>query len=132
MIPCFKVSTADIQKELKVASMLQENQHKNIVQLLKHGRSKFNFYFIDMELCEMTLSDYIRDLRDKKPCMFNSDIVQTLRPVFVPGDAPSEGRLTNTWMIGVHIADGLAFMHGHKYAHRDLKPSNGMNVTCDV
>ena len=110
---------------MRLASLLQQSGHRNIVKILNHGRSKFNFYFIDMELCDLTLSDYIDYGRGNKPCPIDSDVIQTLRPVFVPKDSPS---VNNLWTIGIHIVSGLEFMHSHKYAHRDLKPSNGVRI----
>ena len=90
--------------------------HENIVILLGHGPFPNDQYYIDMELCALTLHSYIVD--DYKSAF---GIDNYLDPV------QSDSTLTcmSMWGILSHIASGLKFIHGLGYVHRDLKPKNG-------
>ena len=112
----------DIQNEVRVLSALQqEGGQENIITILDHGRNKFGYYFIDMDLCESTLSEYIEYHRGVQPCKIDPQKLSTLSPVFVQKDG---ALLDNLWTIGIHITRGLEFMHKKNYVHRDLKPGN--------
>ena len=56
-----QVSKSDIENEARVVRLLMEHGgHQNIVTILAHGfNAAFDGYFIDMELRDMTLKDYI-------------------------------------------------------------------------
>jgi len=76
-------------------------------------------YYIDMELFDLNLDDYIKGKR-------SLDLIQsTDKQVFIRGDPPLQRKMQNVWTIMSHIADGLKYIHKHKYVHRDLKPKNG-------
>jgi serine/threonine protein kinase len=99
------------------------SEHRNIVQVLQHGwLQSDSYYFIDMELCGLTLGDYINDRAtfvQQSPNLLND-------PIFVPHDCPTQQHLLNVWTITHHIGQGLEFIHGEQYAHRDLKPDNSI------
>jgi serine/threonine protein kinase len=102
------------------------SEHRNIVQVMQHdwflsGSS----YFIDMELCSLTLHDYIYN----RPLFVqqNPDLTNH-PPIFVVDDCSAHLNLLNVWSIISHIAQGLEFIHKEHYTHRDMKPQNG---TCN-
>jgi serine/threonine protein kinase len=120
------ITEADIQKEAdNITSLLRNGGHANIVNILQHGnlRSSGDCYIIDMELCDLTLHDYIRYRRSEVSVDFS--IVDTLAPVFAVKDCTSLMRMRNVWEITSHVANALEFMHSSGQVHRDLKPSNG-------
>lgn len=85
-------------------------------------------YFIDMELCNLTLHEYIN--YSNHGVTFDFEIHETSAPVFVSNDCSHLMRMRNVWTIIEHIALGLEFMHTHKQVHRDLKPKNSMSHEC--
>jgi serine/threonine protein kinase len=107
----------DIKNEERaIKKLCGKPTHKNIVEVLRLG-DLFNspYYFIDMELCDFNLEDYIyRDL----------DLpIQTSTPRFVTS-APSEAEALPIWKIMMEITSGVEFIHSKDEIHRDLKPSN--------
>lgn len=128
-----RVPEEDIKNEARVISSIHENGgHKNIIGILDHGwlKGSFNVYYIDMELAQLTLADYIDHLRGAKHS--SSNIVSDLSPVFVNPSSSFERRVHNIWVVGRHVAEGLNFMHANKHVHRDLKPTNGKNFYSDL
>lgn len=122
------VRKEDIEKEARVISSFQANSgHRNIVKILGQGwvKSSFNYYFIDMELCEFTLNDYIKYHRDSEPLLVAKNSIDSLYPAFAEQGTSMMSRMHNVWAIGEQIACGLEFMHQHGLVHRDLKPCNG-------
>lgn len=124
------VTPADIENEVRViSSLLEYGGHRNIVEVINHGRldSWSNDYFIDMELCDLTLRDYMDYLQDKITLTLISTEGAPISnpPIFEDKVNTPFARIRNTWAIGLHIASGLEFLHRHKYVHRDLKPRNG-------
>jgi len=91
--------------------------HPNIVAVLKLGPlPQTPYYFIDMELCDLNLAEYIHRRTPLSP----SESI----PYFVK-DAEPPLKAQQIWSIMYEIAKGLAFMHSLRVAHRDLKPANG-------
>jgi serine/threonine protein kinase len=86
----------------------------NIVTVLKHGDlPNSNYYFIDMELCDVALNDYISQHWPS------------------PGDERAPFSLTKehiqrVWLIMENITNGVEYIHSMKYIHRDIKPPNGI------
>lgn len=107
---------ADVENEIRAVDKLcKHGAHENIVRVLRHGVLRnFPYYFIDMELCAMTLADYIY----REPPAGESV------PRFIK-DAPSTIKALQIWNIMNQIAMGAAFIHSHGSVHRDLKPTNG-------
>jgi serine/threonine protein kinase len=122
---------ADVQNEAQVVSLiLALGGHVNIVNILRHDWLKHSFnqcYYIDMELCEFSLFDYIAHHNSMKADITSEiAIYNHLSPVVVKKNCSAMQKVQNIWAIGLHIARGLEFMHTHNHAHRDLKPGNGM------
>jgi serine/threonine protein kinase len=103
----------DIDEEIQELIRLQTfGGHPNIVALLKHGwLAPMKFYYIDMELCNLNLSDYIHGQ--------GSNSFRTSMDEAVPDS------MRETWKIMIDIARGVEFLHSHGSVHRDLKPANG-------
>jgi serine/threonine protein kinase len=126
------VKLSDIENEARnVSHLLESGKHKNIVTILNHGWiSSFSVYFIDMELCDATLRDYIDYHDHKLSAIF--PIRDDMAPVCVTNNCSSERRMLNIWTIATHIASGLEFMHSHMQVHRDLKPANGISIVSSL
>lgn len=79
----------------------------NIVEVFRQGEAKdAAFHYIDMELCNENLSQYMREHEEK-------GLQITMREI---------------WNIMGQIANGLEFIHRHGEVHRDLKPRNGTDL----
>jgi serine/threonine protein kinase len=126
-----RVSQDEINNETRaVAAIRAANGHENVVAFLDHGwlRGSHRCYFIDMELADFALADYLGYFREKPTPDINIDnFLHASGSALVHRDSPYLIRMQNMWCIGSHIAKGLRFIHSLKYVHRDLKPSNGAN-----
>lgn len=144
------ITKSDIEREANVVSLLlKAGGHKNIVTILDQGwlKNVLNCYFIDMELCDLTLHDYtlyhhtstspaavasIETLMPDATIMAidktTKYITSTVGPALVSKSCSASVMAHNLWTIGAHIAGGLEFMHSHHFAHRDLKPRNGITL----
>jgi serine/threonine protein kinase len=101
--------------------------HANIINTFDHSwlKGSSKVYYIDMELANLTLADYIYN--EGNPLSLDAEAIQPLSPVFVDRKSCSLlKRAYNMWIIGLQIGLGLEFMHGLELVHRDLKPTNGM------
>lgn len=72
------------------------------------------FYFIDMELCDLNLEEYIRS-----PATEIQGLLAWGKAI-VQGDAAFL-----IWTILQQIVSGLVFVHSCGEVHRDLSPQNG-------
>jgi len=125
-----RASEADIKNEAAVVSKIREKGgHKNIIEVFDHDwlKGSINVYFIDMELGDFTLADYIAYHGDQLKPSVEFDARQVCLPVFLRRGCSRNQRMLNAWTITSHIAEGLEFLHTHHHVHRDLKPSNGMS-----
>jgi serine/threonine protein kinase len=106
----------DLEKEARnIANITKIGVHNNIITITAHGTIK-DYYFIDMELCDLNLHDYIYRETPPEP----SESI----PYFVKG----EGWLTaiQIWNVMRHIAAGVEYIHLKGHIHRDIKPRNGI------
>jgi serine/threonine protein kinase len=101
--------------------LCSQGTHKNIVALLAHGELPgMQFYFLDMELCDLDLQAYIRP--QWKALLENR--VNDLPPA-IPDLLPILGFLQIRDIMR-DITSGLAYIHSKGEVHRDIKPSNGI------
>ena len=91
----------------------------NIVQVLNHGLLLYHAsYYIDMELCDLNLDEYIH----KNPPSTQSTSLPTFE---------REAGLTTLlqiWTVMSHIAGGIDYIHRKRHVHRDLKPANSKHT----
>jgi serine/threonine protein kinase len=86
----------------------------NIVQVLDHGLlANYPYYFIDMELCDLSLHDFIHRSTSCEP----SESI----PYFTKGG----GSILQIWDIMSQIARGVEYVHSQGQVHRDITPGNG-------
>ena len=89
--------------------------HPNVVQVLSHGLIwNYGYYYINMELCDMSLDDYIHPKSTLGPS--NS------LPYYVKGGGTDS--MVQMWTVMSQIASGVEYIHGERQIHRDLKPGN--------
>lgn len=94
---------------------------ENLIVVFRHDWLENSpYYYIDMELCEASLEDYIDD---KEPLTYELyDNPRLFKSGFkIRG-------IWNTWDIMEQISKGIAFLHAAKLVHRDLKPRNGFSL----
>ena len=103
-----------IRKEVDaIKKLCGIDTHVNITQVLNHGHlSNPIFYFIDMELCDLNLHEYIHA---KNP--------SELLPYFSRGDGVKS--VLQIWTVMTQIASGVEYIHRQNQVHRDIKPVNG-------
>ena len=114
------ISEADIANEVEVMMSLRPYSHENIIEILDHGSlgEHTNLYFIDMEHCDINLSEYIHGKR----CGVHGlkDFAEWI----------NIGEVSFLiCAIVQQIVRGLMFLHGHDKVHRDLKPENSMPLS---
>lgn len=103
-------------------SLCEVAPHVNIVNILKHGHLvPDRVYYIDMELCDFSLDEFIHG---RRPSKRNGNVGTALPTFMVENDSMTE--LSNLCTIVADIASGLAFIHCQQYIHGDLNPKNGI------
>lgn len=116
MRPFGGVTDDDIRNEFRALDKICTRAALNIVQVWRHDSLRHSgFSFIDMELCDLNLEDYIQRKWPLRLSQTN----------FL--DFPSNYR-TIISDIMIDIASGLGFIHGLQEVHRDLKPRNGLPI----
>jgi serine/threonine protein kinase len=103
----------DYRNEVEVMKTLCNKSHTNMIQYIGDGMIVSGFYFIDMELCDINLSQYINGTH-------NVAGVHGL-PVWNK-ESPDVFLII---AIMQQLLSGLAFMHKKDKVHRDLDPRNG-------
>jgi serine/threonine protein kinase len=107
------------ENEVRVLKELWgEGAHVNIVSVFTIG-GLFNdeAVFIDMELCDLNLAEYI-------VCSKPRDSV----PTFFIVDQPPPVKARQVWNVMIQITTGIKYLHLKHIVHRDLKPANGTTV----
>lgn len=104
----------DYRNEVEAMKTLCNKSHINMIQYIDDGAvvSKLK-YFIDMELCDINLSQYIEG---------------TESVIGVHGLPPWNKENPDIFLliaIMQQLLSGLAFMHEKDKVHRDLDPRNG-------
>jgi serine/threonine protein kinase len=113
------VTKEDVQNEVRAIDIFRGHGiSENIVSVIDHGWLSRSYYYIDMELCEGNLEQYI--MKDPE-LTYELSAAENPRLLY----AGFEGRgIWNTWDIMEQVASGIEFVHGCGEAHRDLKPRN--------
>jgi serine/threonine protein kinase len=110
------VTKADVDNEVRALKKLCQNQHPNIVQVFDYGQLNTDgtIHFIDMELCDISLGNYLlgQELKD----------VISWTTVREQEEIP-----THAYNILQQILNGLLFIHCLDEVHRDLSPQNGIS-----
>ena len=118
MRPFGTVKEQDIANEVRViAKLCETNKHKNIVAVFRYGKFPPSYYFIDMELCDITLDMYIHR-------RWTPEI--ELKLFYFTKTPPPRMQMSQLWDIMEDITCGITFIHLHKEIHLDLKPRNGI------
>ena len=111
-----RVTEQDVLNELDAVERLCQGIHPNIIEVFAHGRlnPKNSMYYIDMELCDLTLQEYVKGTitLPTLPDWNAAKEANTIRQLILP--------------IMGHIVNGVIFIHSHDQVHRDLKPSNSI------
>jgi serine/threonine protein kinase len=110
-----------VENEVRVLKELCcEGAHANIVSVLTIGALiNSEDLFIDMELCDVNLAEYIS-------CTKPRDSV----PTFFVLDQPPPVKARQVWNVMLQIAKGVEYLHLKHVVHRDLKPANGIGPNC--
>ena len=114
----------EIENEIRVIEKIRmQNGHENVVQITNHGwLIKSEAYFIDMELCEFTLRDFL----NKNVKVKSGEVYWQRKPTL---DGHS---CFNIFTILIHIATGLVFLHQIAECHRDVKPENSASFVSHI
>ena len=111
--------TEAIQSEVRALQKLCNGASRYVIKLFDSGEFRFSeYYFIDMELCDLSLQAY---LYPSSPAAV-SDLGF---PPFIK-DLQLDSIVVHILDIMWQITAGLMFIHDQAEAHRDLKPSNGL------
>jgi serine/threonine protein kinase len=125
--PFVVVTREDIEREAQTVVAISENGgHPNVLDLLKHEwLAPSLYYFIDMELCDLNLSEYVHGERSKYLETCSETDATMHNAIYVGENCSTELKLRNIWTIMSDITEGIAFIHKREHVHRDLKPQNG-------
>lgn len=117
-----EIEKSDIENEVHAINKLcKRDGHPNIIIILHYGwLVDDHLYFIDMELCDLTLHHYIYAPRIVPE---NWEAPGDLS--FIVTEGSGLQKFANVWAILSQISEGLAYIHTHDLVHRDMKPRNG-------
>jgi serine/threonine protein kinase len=103
-----------IANEARAITKLCRNSHVNIIHVFEHGYLNSASYFIDMELCELNLEEYIRGRKTGVYGLLDwAKAIKRGHAIFL------------IVAIMQQLLSGLIFIHNHREVHRDLDPKNG-------
>jgi len=133
--PFGQTTKEDIENEVKaVTKICATAGHENIIRILRHSQlPSTDYYYIDMELCDVNLATYINRAYDRNLLLPTRELRNAKSPVVVIPPVLTyyfeiRVRLENVYTIVSHIVSGLEFLHSHGLAHRDLKPQNSNSL----
>ena len=104
------------ENEVNAIVLLCKESHPNIIEVLEHGQLSAAQYYVDMELCYISLEDLLKqeERDDRKEDWFLHWPIKDFND-----------RLFFIIALIQELANGLYFIHNHDQVHRDIKPGNG-------
>lgn len=125
-----------VESELRTTEQLSKDCHPNIVQVLVHrpvlddGHLPYwnSLYFLDLELCDINLSEYLKGAEPKiyryaawaRPNIHRVHGLSDWVMVMEQNDA-----VFFIVALMQQLLSALSFIHSKDLVHRDLTPSNG-------
>jgi len=124
-----ELTRTDIENEFHVlVSLCEEERHVNIVNVLKQGQLvPDSLFYIDMELCEFNLDDFISRTYPANRILNIGSLESSPKLVDLVDTESGPRDLNTIWTIMADIASGLAYIHRKNCIHRDLNPRNGLH-----
>lgn len=112
-----RINRDEIEREVQaIGKICGKGAHTNIVVVFKLGELRNTpYYFIDMELCDLSLKEYIHRTT---PPTYSESV-----PCFIKNALPPL-KAQQIWNIMRQIASGVMYLHTINVVHRDLKPAN--------
>jgi serine/threonine protein kinase len=109
-----RVDSKVVENEVQALKELcREGAHPNVVALLQIGELRNSQdLFIDMELCDLNLLEYIHGTDPHASTFFVKD-------------QPPPMKARQVWNVMLQITRGVEYVHHKRLVHRDLKPANG-------
>jgi serine/threonine protein kinase len=108
--------------ENEMAAIQKISPHVHIVAVLATGRLPASeYYYIDMELCDLDLAGFIHTKSQPDP-------TKSI-PYFVK-DYPPPMKSQQIWNVMKQITSGLTHLHSLNLVHRDMKPANSTLPRC--
>ena len=115
------IDTKVIENEVEaILKLCRDGGHLHIVTVMRIGDIP-PFLFIDMELCDLNLADYIYCTKDRASV-----------PTYFIKDQSPPMKSCQIWNVMLQIAKGVEFLHVRKMVHRDLKPLNSNLLVVSV
>jgi serine/threonine protein kinase len=115
----YRLDNSPAQNEIRAIRKLCNGKHKNIIEVFAIGEFADSMYtFIDMEICDLNLEDYNKNIWMTNLVHENLDL-----------KGVKELQACN---IMKQISDGIVFVHQQGEVHRDLKPRNGIMFSPNI